>query len=219
MLDFRRIMAASVGIAALSMSAGCASPPIDKSLLATMEPKQLIFTLARDRPIQIAFRDNVVKSVEQIRTRDFIAYQAYYVAHGAGEDEPAYKQIDAYCAARGGIFPDTSFGQPNPRNFGSVSILNVLGSKRSPVPSTRSDCLSLSSGRLLFSTYRSVSAQFTGPMSTTTQMNYNIVSIVSPTGAADSDPSTQFKFGRRDFTHNYFSYKPGTFSAQGLLIE
>jgi hypothetical protein len=149
---FKQILTACGSSAVFTLLAGCASPPIDKALLATMEPKQLILTLARDRPIQIAFRDNVIKTVQQIRTGDFIAYQVYYVAHGTGEDEPAYKQINAYCTARGGIFPDTSFGQPNPRNFGGVSILNVLGSKRSMVPSTRSDCLSLSSGRLLFST-------------------------------------------------------------------
>jgi hypothetical protein len=65
--------------------------------------------------------------------------------------------------------------------------------------------------------YRSVSAQFTGVMSSTTQMNYNIISIVSPTGAADIDPGTQLKFARRDFAHNY--YLSGSFSAYGLLAE
>ena len=165
---------------------GCATIHIEPKELAVMDAYQVIQTLAKKRPIQIAWRGRVIESIERIDTANFTAYQTHYVAASVpdnGKDYIAAKLVKSYCDAKGGIYPDQTFGAANPHG-------------------SRIDCMSLSSGKLLFSVFTAKSSKF--PLITGGEANYNLVAIAVPKGGRETDPATEYQMTSRDLPHNYF---------------
>lgn len=150
-----------------------------------MDAYQLIQTLAKERPIQVAWRDRVLSSIQRVETGNFQAYQVHYVAGNLGSDGKDYiaaRLIKSYCDARSGIYPDKTFGANNPHGF-------------------RTDCMSLTDGKLLFSAYMATSSKFSLPMGGST--NYNVVAIAIPKITSDIAPNTELHMAHRELPHNY----------------
>ncbi|MBI1891280.1 MAG: hypothetical protein HYS18_11570 [Burkholderiales bacterium] len=175
---------------------GCAGPRIEQKELAAMDAHQVIHILAKERPIQVAWRERVIDSIQRVETANFLAYQIHYVATGLssdGKDITAAKFVKSYCEARGGIYPDKTFGSTNPHGL-------------------RTDCMSLASGKLLFSVYTVTSPKF--PLTMGGATNYNVVAIASPKTPLDIDPNMELRMVQRDLPHNYQSR--GTFNMLSL---
>lgn len=176
---------ASILLIALCLS-GCAGIHVEPKELAAMEASQVILTLAKERPSQVAWRDRVIDSIERIHTTNFVAHQTHYVSANVatdGKDYIAAKFVKSYCEAKGGIYPDKTFGAPNPHGL-------------------RTDCVSLSTGQLLFSVVTSTSSKF--PLVMGGFANYNLVAIVVPKVTDVIDPATEYKMMPRDLPNNYF---------------
>ena len=151
-----------------------------------MDAYQVIHMLAKERPIQVAWRERVIESIQRIDTANFMAYQIHYVAASVasdGKDYIAAKLVKSYCDAKGGIYPDKTFGAANPHGF-------------------RTDCMSLSTGKLLFSVFASKSSKFS--LVTGGEANYNLVAIVVPKAPHEIDPATEYRMNLRELPHNYF---------------
>lgn len=164
---------------------GCSGIHVNQNELAAMDVSQVIQTIAKERPIQIAWRERVIESIQRVETANFQAYQVHFVATGLssdGKDLTAARFVKSYCEARGGIYPDKSFGGPNPRNM-------------------RTDCMSLSTGKLLFSVFTATSPKF--PLITGGATNYNLIALAAPKNADDTDPSTELRLVHRELPHNY----------------
>lgn len=164
---------------------GCSGINVNQKELAAMDVYQVIQTLAKERPIQIAWRERVIDSIQRVETANFQAYQVHYVAGGLasdGKDNVAARLVRSFCEARGGIYPDQSFGRPNPHAM-------------------RTDCMSLSTGKLLFSVYTATSPKF--PLITGGATNYNLVALAAPKNAGDTDPNTELRLVHRELPHNY----------------
>lgn len=164
---------------------GCGSMPVDRKELATIDPKQVLLELAKQRPIQIAWRDRIVNSMLEFSTANFTVHQIHYVAGNIADDGKDYlgiRFIKSYCEAKGGIYPDKTFNAPNPKG-------------------DRTDCVSLANGKLLFSFYTFKSSKF--PLVTGGSSNYNVFGLVVPKATQDIDPANEVKVNIRDLVHNY----------------
>ena len=150
-----------------------------------MDAYQVVLTLAKERPIQVAWRNRVIESIQRIDTPSFTAYQTHYVAASVasdGKDYIAANLVKSYCDAKGGIYPDKTFGAANPHGL-------------------RTDCMSLTTGKLLFSVFTVKSSKF--PLVMGGDANYNLVAIAVPKEPHDVDPATEYQLNLRELPHNY----------------
>jgi hypothetical protein len=189
-----RFTAFSLALLGLSISGCGTSSALKEKDAATTTPKALIQNIAEvGSGIRLGKPASPIGKNE-FQTKNFNVYQTHYWSQGM--DIWAIDDFKKLCTSQGGIFPEKTFNAKNPHILGRA-VVNNRSATGSYVPETtfptRMDCVSLSTGRLMYSFFYATGPTFTfeNGLGGSPVLNYVIFSVITPKNNEDIDPTKE----------------------------
>lgn len=199
-MNIQRFAAFSLALMGLSLSGCGTSSALQGKDAATTTPKSLIQSIAEDGAGMRLGKPASHVGENEFQTKNFNVYQAHY--WGRGMDTWALKDLKQLCRAQGGIFPEKTFDAANPHLLGPAVTNNTSatgGDWKETTSPTRMDCVSLTTGRLMYSFFYATGPSFvldngfSGVL-----MNYVIFGVVTPKNNAAIDPAKELRVASRE---------------------